>query len=370
MRTSPGVLARACGAALLAALTAVATAAPPPVRDTPETIFGVTVHDPYRYFENVRDPQVRDWMLAEGARARGALDRIEGRDALEQRIAQLSAATGDAFQRIVRMPGDRLFYLKRSRGQSQFKLVLREGGRERVLVDPQALARTTGVPHAINYFMPSWDSRHVAYGMSAGGSEEASLSVLDVRTGKPVGEPIPRVREPGISWLPDSRSFTYNQLRALNPEEPETETYLDSQVMWQRLGAPASEARAVFGPTVNRQLGLVRLDVGSILFAPGSRWMVARTTDTTVPEGSLFLARVSDLGQGEVPWKRIAAPADKIVEIDLRGDELVFRTHQDAPLLQGHEARPAPAAAGTRGRTGARAAAVASSRASRSGPMR
>ncbi|MGZ5269202.1 MAG: prolyl oligopeptidase family serine peptidase [Ramlibacter sp.] len=328
-------LARACTAGLLAATVAAASvAAPAPVRDTAETMFGVTVHDPYRYFENVRDPQVRDWMAAQGAQARQALDRIDGRDALEKRIAQLSAATGDAIQRIVRMPGDRLFYLRRVRGERQYKLVLREGCRDRVLVDPQVASAKTGVPHAINYFMPSWDGRHVAYGLSAGGSEEASLYVLDVRTGKLVGEPIPRVREPIVSWLPDSQSFTYNQLRALNAEEPETETYLDSKVMWQRLGAPASEARAVFGPTVNRQLGLVRLDVGAITFVPGSPWMVARTTDTTVPEGSLFIARVADLGHGEVPWKRIAGPEDGIVDIDLKGEELYFRTHKDAPLYK------------------------------------
>lgn len=333
MRTPQRTLARTCATALLVLATA-AMAAPPPVRDTAETIFGVTVHDPYRYFENVRDPQVRDWMLSESARARQTLDRIEGRDALEQRIAQLSAATGDAIRQVVRMPGDHMFFLRRPRGQGQYKLVLREGGRERVLVDPQALGAKTGVPHAINYFVPSWDSRYVAYGLSAGGSEEASLYVLDVRTGQLVGEPIPRVHEPTVSWLPDSRSFTYNQLRVLTPEEPETETYLDSKVMWQRLGAPASEARAVFGPTVNRNLGLVRLDVGSLLFVPGSRWVVARTTDTTVPEGSLFLGHVADFGHGEVQWQRIAGPDDRIVDIDLKGDDLFFRTHKDAPLYK------------------------------------
>jgi len=48
-------------------------------------------------------------------------------------------------------------------------------GVERVLVDPEIEAARTGVPHALNYFVPSWDGRYVAYGMSAGGSEDASL---------------------------------------------------------------------------------------------------------------------------------------------------------------------------------------------------
>jgi prolyl oligopeptidase len=304
--------------------------APAPVRDVVETLHGVTVHDPYRYFENVKDPEVQSWLKAQGAQARQTLDRIAGRDALEKRIAELSSATGDSIQGVVRMPGERIFYMKRGRGEKQYKLILRQGGHDTVLVDPQVEAARTGVAHAINYFVPSWDGAHVAYGMSKGGSEDASLHVVDVRTRKPVGPPIPRVYQ-SVSWLPDSRSFTYNQLRALNAEEPETETYLDTKVMWLRVGAPESQAQAVFGPTVNKQLGLARLDVGEIVFTPGSPWMVARTTDTTQREGSLFLARVEDLGRGDVPWKKFAAFEDKIVDVELKGDELYYRTRQGAP---------------------------------------
>ena len=68
-------------------------------------------------------------------------------------------------------------------------------GNERVLVDPEVDAKRTSVPHAINYFIPSWDNKHVAYGVSAGGSEDASLYILNVESGKQVGQPIPRVRE-------------------------------------------------------------------------------------------------------------------------------------------------------------------------------
>jgi prolyl oligopeptidase len=204
-------------------------------------------------------------------------------------------------------------------------------GRERVLVDPEVAAARTGVAHAINHFTPSWDGKYVAYGMSAGGSEDASLHIIDVRNGRQVGAPIPRVREAGVSWLPDSKSLTYNQLKVLTPEDAETETYLDSQVMWLELGEPESAARPVFGPTITPELGLARLDVGRILFTPGSPWMIARTTDTTLPEGSLFIARVADLALPRVPWKKIAAFDDQIVEIELKGNDLYYRTRKGEP---------------------------------------
>lgn len=312
-----------------------AHAAPPvaPVRDVVETLHGVEVHDPYRYFENTRAPEVQSWLKGQGAFARETLDRIEGRAQMQRRIAEISAATGDSISGVVRMPGDRVFYLKRARHDKQYKLVMRAGaqGRERVLVDPEVAAARTGVAHAINHFTPSWDGKYVAYGMSAGGSEDASLHIIDVRNGHQVGAPIPRVREAGVSWLPDSKSLTYNQLKVLTPEDAETETYLDSQVMWLAVGQPESQARAVFGPTVTPDLGLARLDVGRILFTPGSPWMIARTTDTTLPEGSLFVARVADLALPRVPWKKISGFDDLIVEIELKGDDLYYRTRKGEP---------------------------------------
>ncbi|HUR90421.1 MAG TPA: prolyl oligopeptidase family serine peptidase [Ramlibacter sp.] len=322
---------------LLAGLTLAASssfAAPPvaPVRDTPETMHGVTVHDPYRYMENVKDPEVLAWMKGQGDYARSTLDAIPGRDAILKRIVELTASTGDVVGEVQRFPGGKTFFMKRVKGERQYKLMLREAGhKDRVLVDPQKEQDRTGVPHAVNWFTPSWDGQYIAYGMSSGGSEQASLYILNVKTGAHVGKPIPRVNEGLVSWLPDSKSITYNQLRELTAEDPETEFYLDSKVMWLKLGAPESEAKAVFGPTVTRQLGLVRLDVAGITFSPGSQWMIARTTDTTLPEGNLFVARVSELGQGDSVWKQIAKFDDKIVEIDLKGDALYVRSHKDAP---------------------------------------
>jgi prolyl oligopeptidase len=314
-------------------LSIAAFAGPPvaPVRDTPETLHGVTLHDPYRYMENVNDAEVLAWMKGQSEFARNTLDAIPGRDAILQRIIELSNGAGDVVGEVTRMPARRTFYMKRAAGERQFKLVLREGAKDRVLVDPEKEQDRTGVPQAINWYVPSWDGKYLAYGLSAGGSEDASLYVLDVKTGAPIGQPIPRVHEGNVSWLPDSKSLTYNQLRQLTAEDPNTEFYLDSKVMWLKVGEPASEAKAVFGPTVTRQLGLERLDVAGILFSPDSRWMVARTTDTTQPEGKLFVARVADLGKGDPIWTPISTFGDRIVEAELKGDELYFRTHKNAP---------------------------------------
>ncbi len=310
-----------------------ALAAPPPVaevRNVPTTAHGLVIDDPYRWLEDAKNPEALAWMKAQGEHARALLDRIEGREAIGRRLAELSASQGDAIRRLTLMPGERLYYLKRAVGERQFKLVMRQGvaGAERVLVDPEQASRRTGVPHAINYYKPSWDGRWLAYGISAGGSEDATLHLLDQRSGKPVGRPVPRVQEGLIHWLPDSRSLTFNQFAALKPGAPETDVYKDSRVLWLR---PGGTPRAVFGPTVTPGLGLERLDVAQIITVPGSRWMVARTTDTTVPEGKLFVAPLAQLGKPGLRWQRIASEQDKVVHAALQGDGLFVLTQAGAP---------------------------------------
>jgi prolyl oligopeptidase len=312
---------------------AVQAAEPPPARvqDVPFDLHGTRISDPYRWLEDTKSAEVRSWMQAQSDFTRQTLDRIDGRDAIAARLVELAQARGDAVYGVQVMPGERWFYMKRGRSEKQFKLVMREGlgGAERVLVDPQREAERTGVPHAVNYFKAAWDGRTVAYGMSAGGSEDASLYLLDVKSGRQLTQPIPRVYDTAIHWLADSRSLTFTQLARLKPGAPETDTYKDARVLWLQLARPTSPV-PVFGPTVTRTLGLDRLDVGEVIVQPGSPWMVARTTDTTVPEGKMFVAPLAALGKPGTPWQRIASEADRVFDVRLHGDSLYVLSQLNA----------------------------------------
>ena len=108
-------------------------------------LHGVVVKDPYRYMENVKAPEVQTWIRAQGAYSREVLDQIAVRDGLEKRLTELTSANGDAIGGMVRMPGDKIFYMLRPKGERQFKLAMRTGfaGAARVLVDPEVAAKAT-----------------------------------------------------------------------------------------------------------------------------------------------------------------------------------------------------------------------------------
>ena len=53
--------------------------------------FGVKVDDPYRYMENMDDPEVQAWFKGQAEYAAQVLDNIPGRNAIYQRLKQLDA---------------------------------------------------------------------------------------------------------------------------------------------------------------------------------------------------------------------------------------------------------------------------------------
>ena len=294
---------------------------------------GVSVADPYRNLENVKSPATQAWLKAQGDFADEQLNLIDVREAMTKRVEALARASGDQVRNIKRMPGERIYYLKRKASENQMKLVMRVGmnGAERVLVDPEQMTKAAGVPHAINFFVPSWDGKTLAYGVSAGGSEDASLMLMDIASGKPIGKPIPRAQTGLVHWTPDSSTITFNQVRELPAGTPDTETFLDTTVYVLNVRATNAKPRALFGPLVNKSLKMDRLDVAEVKFSYDSRYMIARTTDTTLPEGRLYVAPLAELQQKHVRWRQIAGYADKITQVALRGDTMYLRTYTGAP---------------------------------------
>lgn len=64
--------------------------APPdaPIRPVSNDYFGIKVDDPYRYMENLADPEVLSWMKAQSEYARATLAKIPGRKQLLARIRE------------------------------------------------------------------------------------------------------------------------------------------------------------------------------------------------------------------------------------------------------------------------------------------
>ena len=226
----------------------------PPERPVGVTKYGVSVTDPYRYFENMSDPAVVDFFKAQNAYTRAVLAKLgDARSQLFDRIAALDNA-GSTVAGVTRV-GPHFFYEKLKPGENSPKLSVRnaDGGDERVLVDPQNLA-ATGKHYTINYFLPSLDGKYVAYGISEGGSEAAVIHVVETETARVLPDAIDRAYFFGVtSWISDD-AFYYVRYPKLKPGEPETGKETRAVAYLHVLGQDPDRDPAVFGYGVNASI--------------------------------------------------------------------------------------------------------------------
>jgi prolyl oligopeptidase len=330
-------------AAMLLAPTSDATsepaAAPPPpprapVRDVTETHFGVTVHDPYRYMENLEDPEVAAWIKAQAHYTREVLDRVPHRDALYREIARYGDSASARVSG-VQVSGRFVYYEKRRATDNLPKLYVRDGwrGKERLLVDPEQRKAPEGKHYAIDYYAPSPDNRYVAYGISLGGSEQSVLHVVEVATGRETGDVIDRANYSTPAWLPDGR-LVYSRLQKLAAGAPVTDKYQNQRMYLHRLGSDPEQDVALFGAGVVAGIDIRPVEFVFANVVPGSHYVVAAAVNGTQREVRLWTAPIAALDGTNTPWKPVADTSDEVTDFAVKGDTLFALTHHDAPRFK------------------------------------
>src|SRR5271165_4030269 len=108
----------ACSAAQIAlgqSGDSASPSAPPVTHVTPvtEEYFGTKVTDPYRWLENLKDPEVQNWFKHQDDYTRTVLARIPGRATLLKRITELDRSAPFRVFDIQRLQGEKYFYQKR-----------------------------------------------------------------------------------------------------------------------------------------------------------------------------------------------------------------------------------------------------------------
>jgi prolyl oligopeptidase len=322
------------GAALVFGLVGAAAAlagagSPPvaPVRPVTDSYFGTPVTDAYRYLENLQDPQVQAWMHAQADYTRARLDALPGRAALLERIHVLSNADTRSGGFVRR--GERYFYLQIDPGAQQPRLYWRDGlqGEAQLLIDPAALAAAPGTHYALDYYVPSWDGRYLAYGISAGGSEASTLQVLEVANGKRLAEAITRTDNSVVAWRPDNQSFYYMRFSAPRPDTPRSQLMYNARTYLHRLGSHADGDGdpLVFGRGVASAVEVPEGQGSYVLTSPDSSYAVAAANHNLDNNPStLYVAPLAAVNDAKTPWRRFAAVEDGITQLALHGDTLYF----------------------------------------------
>ncbi|MFI4869317.1 MAG: prolyl oligopeptidase family serine peptidase [Steroidobacterales bacterium] len=277
--------------------------------------------------------RVQAWMKAQAEYTRATLDRLPGRDALLQRIHALSNA--DLGRRGLIRRGQRYFYRTVEPGAQQPKFYYRDGlkGEEHLLLDPSTLGAGTKTHYSLDFYTPSWDGRFVAYGISAGGSEESVLHVLEVQSGRSLEEAIDRTSNSVVAWRPDNKSFFYLRYAKRTPDLPPTEALYNARTYLHTLGVyvTGDGDPVVFGRGVAAHVEVPEGQVTFIVLAPDSPFALAVANHNADDNPStLYVAPLASINGSRTPWRKLADVNDGVTQFHLRGDKLYFLSQHGA----------------------------------------
>jgi len=319
--------------AMLAALAAQAQTPPAafPARNVPATFHGTVVDDPYRDLEDIKNPDVLAWAKSQADYARSQLESIAGYKELRARLAQLDDSRAAVIGGVLRDGKGNLFFTRRGAKDNTFKLYRRDANAaETLLIDPDDWQKQTGKPHAINYFSPSPNGELVAFGISAAGSEEAAIYVMETTTRKRIGEPISRAQYPRISWRPDSRSFFYLREQEMKPEMPATQKYQYERSYLHVVGTPETSDVEVAGAALTSRMEVQPAYIPWVFALPGSRFAVALVENGDQREVALYTAPLVTVGKPGTPWVKVCDFSDKVTDWTVHGDDIYLMTYRDS----------------------------------------
>ena len=187
----------------------------PPTKIEPvvEKMHGVEIVDPYRWLEDGASPAVKEW-TDEGERLHAVRSRQAARPRQDPRPAEYAArhrqseyaATGQ---------GQILLHEARAASRISRSSTSATGlhGKDRVLLDPNELDKEGTT--ALDWWYPNDDGSLLAYGLSTNGSEQSTLRIRDVSSGKDLPDVIERTRYCSLAWTPDGKGFYYTRYPAV-----------------------------------------------------------------------------------------------------------------------------------------------------------
>ena len=299
------------------------------VKPVTETLFGQQVTDNYRYMEKM-DADTTAWMKAQGAYTRAVMDSVAPLADLQKRVAAFTGSFG--LTQSYSSYGGREFYEERAPGAQNFDVIVRDKNGTRKIVDIGAImAAHGGKPYAVNYFLPSPDGTKVAVGISAGGSEDASLTVYDAATGKQIAGPVDRAQFGATAWSNDSKTLYFIRLKKLAPGEAEINKYKSVTAdKWDLKSEPV----AVAGNGVSKAASFSPDEFPAIQITPGSNVAILASINGVQNEVKLWTAPVSQAGNPNAPWKLTIDRSDDVNAGAIRGNDIYLMSHKGAPTFQ------------------------------------
>lgn len=296
--------------------------------DQVDDLHGTKVADPYRWLEDGKSPEVQQWVAAQDALTRATLAKLPDREAFAARLTELLYTERTWTPRHL---GNRWLYARRDAGKEKTIVYWKEGksGPEKVLLDPNGWSTDGSV--ALGEWSPSWDGKKVAYSVKSNNSDEATLYVMDVATGKKSDvDVIEGARYAYPSWTARGDGFYYTWIPPKD-SVPVADRPGYQEVRFHRIGTDPKK-----DPTVRERTGDPTTFEEANLSKDG-RWLVL-----TIQHGwTRYDVQFMDLRASKPAWQDLAVGRDALYDVSVDRDRFFVRTNEGAPHYRVFKVDPA-----------------------------
>jgi prolyl oligopeptidase len=282
--------------------------------------FGTRVADPYRWLEDETSPETKAWVDEQNKLTFGYLDKIPYREKLKARLTQLYnyPRITAPFHR-----GDTYFFTRNDglQNQSVYYIQKGENGTPEVFIDPNKFS--SDGTSVLSAFSLSKDGKYLAYGVSTGGSDWVTLSVMEVDSRKKLDDEIQWMKASGVSWQGDG--FYYSRY-----PEPAKGKELSSKnefqaVYFHKVGTPQSADILVYDDKEHPQR------FHGVDTTEDERFAILTVSERGKgKKGNAIFVR--DLSKNEDKFTPVVADItnDSFNVIENVGDKLLVRTNRNA----------------------------------------
>ncbi|XYH97714.1 prolyl oligopeptidase family serine peptidase [Sorangium sp. So ce1128] len=299
--------------------------------DVIDTLHGVPVSDPYRWLEDGEAEDVREWTQAQSAFARAELAKLPERDALLKRFRELYdiERVSAPLQR-----GGRYFWSKKPVGQEKEAVYWRKGkaSEPRVLLDPNGWSPDGSV--SLGSWLPSWDGQYVVYQVKKNNSDEATLEIVEVATGKKLPEVLEGAKyadRTATAWDGKSAGIYYVKVPPLGGPVSAADRPGLAEIRYHALGDDPARDRLVREATRDPKT------FHQVSASRDGRWLIA-----TVQHGWVSTdVYIQDLRAGKkAAWRPLIEGQPHLYWVDPHRDQLYILTDEGAPNYRVFRADP------------------------------
>ncbi|HMS66950.1 MAG TPA: prolyl oligopeptidase family serine peptidase [Saprospiraceae bacterium] len=271
--------------------------------------FGVAYPDPYRWMEDMKNPEVEAWFKDQANLTDQTLSNINGRDELIATWKQLNGLENPRINSR-EFRGGRIFYRKTIPGESVGKVYYRNGlyGEEILLFDP--LAFEAGKTLSVSSIVPSHDGKYVGISYSENGAEIGTLILVEVETKKVSKERFSPVWGGIMEWNFDNKGFWWGKLSS--SDNTDGEALKNSKVMFHVMGQDVKMDKEYFSNVTSPELGIEPQEWPWVFVSNHMPEYIFAEVGTVQAEKRIYYAPISDIHKSKINWKTISEQKDTI----------------------------------------------------------